>query len=62
MKIYLLRMIVLLVTFALGVGVVMTGHYIKTGGVERADLPNQKTFVLVVRKRVENSGSINSCH
>ncbi len=62
MRAHLLRIAILLITFALGVGLVMTGRYIERGGVERADLPEQKPFVLVVKKRVISSESINTCH
>ena len=62
MKAYLLRITILLITFALGVGTVMTGRYVQSGGVERADFSNQKPFVLVVRKRVDSSGPRNTCY
>jgi len=62
MKAYLLRMTILLITFATGVGTVLTGRYVQSGGVERADTSNQKPFVLVIRKRADNARPRNNCY
>jgi len=62
MKAYLLRMTVLLITFALGVGSAVTVRDTERGGVGRADSPNQKPFVLVVRKRVDSPAPRNACY
>ena len=62
MKNHLLRIVVLLITFALGVGAVVTGRYVRGGGVGRADLSNQNPFFLVVRKRADNLGVRTACH
>jgi hypothetical protein len=62
MKVYLLRITVLLITFALGVAMVMAERYVRKGGVQRADFSNQKLFILVVIKRVNSSELRNACH
>ncbi len=62
MKNYLLRMIVLLVAFSLGIAVSMLGRYSERGGVARIDDSDQKPFVLVIRKRARGTGSNAACH
>jgi len=61
MKAFLPRIVVLLVTFALGVGVTVTGRFIQGGGAVSTDLSDQKPFVFAVRKRADNSGSRQTC-
>lgn len=62
MKSYLPRLIVLLVAFTLGVTVAVVGRYIQSGGAERTDHPDQKPFVLIIKKRANSSGSTTACH
>ncbi len=62
MKSYLVRIIVLLIAFALGIAVTMAGRFIRSGGVERIGYPDQKPFVLVIKKRVTASELNTACH
>ena len=62
MKGYLLRIIVLLIAFALGVSITLVGGFNQRGRVQQIRIPDQKPFVLVVRKRMTTSELSNSCH
>jgi hypothetical protein len=61
MKVYLLRIVVLLFTFALGVGMAITGRYIQRDETGRAEFSNQKPFVLVIKKRANGSAPTSAC-
>ena len=61
MQAYLPRIVVLLITFALGVGLTMTGRYVQRGGAAGADIEDQKPFVFAVRRRADSSGPANTC-
>ena len=61
MKARLVRVIVLLSTFALGVGLASAGRYVQRGGVSGAAVEDQKPFVFVVRKRADSSGPRDAC-